>query len=614
MGLEKPLWLLPLLPELAVGVSATLPLSDRSEDWTPPLFSQPFRPIGRADLMSRALAHLRPANTRRLKTAAVVQLWGEPGLGKASIARWVAHFLKPDYPDACLTGHWQSDMPASARSRLLMQWLRQLGWTDSQLPTTLSEQIAFWHACQPNRRLLLWLEVDGAVESLAELIPKTADCAVIITSRYPLEGLSNSIALELTALSQIDGITLLAQVAGHPQTATQIGLWAPLAELCEGIPLALELTGKALQQVPESALAQAIAQQVRTWQRQPHIYAKHRAVAGSFFQICQTLSPIAQAILYRASLPPTPLLSEGLAAYLLQAVPPSALGENGNSEDVAIALQELIEHQCLEEVRYGYQIRHDLIRFLAKAQLASVETMERRQQLRLAISRWYGTQLHQLGWQRHPQGLVAVHSADDPKVETLQQQYQQAIAHTDHWLDAHWLNVLAVWEWTYQAENWPLYLQISLGLSGLLTTAIVRDNWPQMQQQIWAVTQRTDNPLIEAAILNNLANVHARIGEYPQAQTYYEESLERLSPEECSLYYAQVLANLGLVCGWQEKREPHRDLWHQAIAKLEPDPSLEQALRIWMQCTAAEMAAVLEEEPSAVGPGQPLRWLRKLFK
>lgn len=614
MGLEKPLWLLPLLPESTLGAPATNPLSDRSEDWTPPLLSQPFRPIGRADVMSRALAHLRPANTRHLKAAAVVQLWGESGLGKAAIARWVAHFLKTDYPDACLTGRWQSDMPESSRSQLLVQWLRQLRWTESQLPMTLSEQIAFWQSCLRKRRLLVWLEVDGAVESWVELIPQTVDCAVIITSRYPFEGVPNSIELELSPLSQADSITLLAQAAGHPRTATQTGLWAPLAELCDGIPLALELTGTVLQQIPESALAQAIPQQVRIWQRQPHIYAKHRAVAGGFFQVCQTLSPIAQTILYRASLPPTPLLSEELAVYLLQAVPPCSPGENGKPGDIAIAIQELINHQCLEEVRYGYQIRHDLIRFLAKAQLASVETRERRQQLRLAISRWYGAQLHQLSWQRHPQGLMADHAADDPKLEALPQRYHRAIASTDNWLDAHWLNILAVWEWTYQAENWPLYLQISLGLSGLLTTAIGRDVWPQMQQQIWAVIQRTDNLLIKAAILNNLANVHARMGEYAQAQTYYEESLEYLSPEEHSLHCAQVLANLGLVYGYQEKPQLHQDLWHQALAKLESDSSLEQVLRIWMQCTAAETAALLGEENPATGPSQPLRWLRKLFE
>ncbi|GAB3939545.1 hypothetical protein GCM10027614_21980 [Micromonospora vulcania] len=149
----------------------------------PALFTGRTRELAR--LSALLLAHDGPAGT------AVVT--GTGGVGKTWLAlRW-AHDNLHHFPDGQLHvdlgGFGTATQEASPSAVVVRSLLPALGVKPLEIPAEPAAQFALYRSLTADRRLLVLLDNARDAEQVRPLLPGSAGCGVIVTSRHTLPGL-----------------------------------------------------------------------------------------------------------------------------------------------------------------------------------------------------------------------------------------------------------------------------------------------------------------------------------------------------------------------------------------------------------------------------------------
>ncbi|WP_067811956.1 AfsR/SARP family transcriptional regulator [Actinomadura kijaniata] len=165
---------------------------------------------------------------------------GAPGVGKSALAVHVAHRMAALFPDGQLYAELRADGAPVDPAEVLRRFLRDLG--EVGLPATLEERAALFRSRTAGRRVLVVL--DGAVTAgqVRPLVPGAAGCAVLVTGRACLAGLTGVRLVRLGPLAEDDGVRLLGLVGGVPPGPEAV----EVVRLCGGLPLALRAAGMRL--------------------------------------------------------------------------------------------------------------------------------------------------------------------------------------------------------------------------------------------------------------------------------------------------------------------------------------------------------------------------------
>ncbi|MEV5573819.1 BTAD domain-containing putative transcriptional regulator [Spirillospora sp. NPDC052269] len=126
-------------------------------------------------------------------TPRVAVISGEPGAGKTIVSLHVAHRLRSCFPDGQvhveLNG--SGDRPLSPREAMagVLQALRSAGHGAfrSDIPADPEELTDAYREALSDRRILVILDNAAGAWQIEPLLPMTPNCAVLITSRSPLE-------------------------------------------------------------------------------------------------------------------------------------------------------------------------------------------------------------------------------------------------------------------------------------------------------------------------------------------------------------------------------------------------------------------------------------------
>jgi GTPase SAR1 family protein len=194
------------------------------------------------------LDYLLAATTKQAggeSTAAMIfAVSGTAGVGKTALAlRW-AHRIRDEYPDGQLYVNlrgYDPDQPMSAGD-VLAGFLRALGLAGQEIPLEVDERAAAYRSLLTGRRVLVVLDNAATVEQVRPLLPGTASCLVVVTSRDSLAGLvarHGARRLDLDPLPPEDAVVLLRALIGgridtEPEAAatlaqnwaTSIGGWS----------------------------------------------------------------------------------------------------------------------------------------------------------------------------------------------------------------------------------------------------------------------------------------------------------------------------------------------------------------------------------------------------
>jgi tetratricopeptide (TPR) repeat protein len=315
----------------------------------------------------------------------VVGIFGPGGVGKSSLAIRAAHELAPAFPDGQLYVDLRTAGGDEAPARLLGRFLRSLGMTGRAIPDDVDERATVYRSQLAGKRVLVVLDGVTREHQVELLLPGSAGCAVIATSRERLGNLPGLVSVDIDVFDTDVALELIGKVAGPDRIDAEPEAAAELVRFCDGLPLALRIAGARLAgkrhwRVRE--LVGRLADEVRRLDELSHHGQELRSTIGFSYQ---DLGEQEQRLFRLSALVPTPDFPAWVAAALLDT--DFATGQD--------TLENLVDAQLLTVVTYPDQPPryrfHDLIRVYANERLAAAEPADSRQSaLERMLGGWLG--------------------------------------------------------------------------------------------------------------------------------------------------------------------------------------------------------------------------------
>jgi tetratricopeptide (TPR) repeat protein len=317
--------------------------------------------------------------------APVVAVHGKAGVGKTALAVRLAHEIAPGYPDGQLYMNLRGpDWEPLEVGVVLAGFLAELGVASTAIPTELEDRARMYQARLAGRRILVLLDNAASEAQLRPLLPTSATCTVVITSRRRLTGLIDAHPVALDVISEDKGIELLGKIAGESRVTSEPDAAREIVRLCGGLPLAVRIIGAKLDSKRHWRLAR-MAEQLRDEQgRLAALEIGDQGFQASVTLSYEELSETEQRAFRLLGL----VRSAGFADWVLAPLLEVSVAE---SEDIMERLvdAQLMETPAEEHSPVPYRF-HDLIRVYARERLAADETDESRRE---AVRRLLGAYL-----------------------------------------------------------------------------------------------------------------------------------------------------------------------------------------------------------------------------
>ncbi|MFC9620735.1 BTAD domain-containing putative transcriptional regulator [Streptomyces sp. NPDC056930] len=197
---------------------------------------------------------------------AVCVIAGTAGAGKTTLALHWAHRAAPHFPDGQLYVNLHGFAPATGPmppGEAIRGFLEALSVAPERIPDALEARAALLRTKTAGRRLLFVLDNAGDAAQVRPLLPGSAGCAVVVTSRSQLAGLAvtdGALLLSLDVLPREEARELLAARLGADRVAAEPEPVAELIDLCARLPLALAVTAARAAGRPGFALSAVVAE------------------------------------------------------------------------------------------------------------------------------------------------------------------------------------------------------------------------------------------------------------------------------------------------------------------------------------------------------------------
>lgn len=289
---------------------------------------------------------------------AVSALAGIGGVGKTTLAVHVAHQARRHFPDGQLYVDLQGTGNRAAEPETVLgAFLRALGTADSAIPDTLEERAALYRSALDGRRILVLLDNARDAAQVRPLLPGTAGCAALITSRVRMVDLAGAHLVDLDVMSPDEALQLFTRIVGAERVGAEREAALDVVAACGFLPLAIRIAASRLaarRTWTVSVLAAKLADERR---RLDELQAGDLAVKATFELGYGQLEP-AQARAFRLlGLADGPDISLAAAAAVLDL-------PRHETEDL---LEALVDTSLLESAAPGRYRYHDLVRLYARA-------------------------------------------------------------------------------------------------------------------------------------------------------------------------------------------------------------------------------------------------------
>ena len=231
-----------------------------------PAWPSPF--AGRAAELAE-LGKTMDARSDAAATVVISAIGGIGGIGKTWLAlRW-AHDNVDRFPDGQLYVNLRGFDPAAQPvppAVAMRGFLDALGVEPARIPADPDAQAGLYRSLVAGRRMLIVLDNARDTSTVVPLLPGTASCAVLVTSRHQLAVLVSSHGarpLALDVLSEAEARELLTGHLGADRAVSEQQAVATLLRHCAGLPLALGITATRAALQPGLPLA-ALAVEIET--------------------------------------------------------------------------------------------------------------------------------------------------------------------------------------------------------------------------------------------------------------------------------------------------------------------------------------------------------------
>ncbi len=302
---------------------------------------------------------------------------GMAGVGKTALAVHWARNVAGRFLDGQLYVNlrgYDAEGAAVTPEEVTGWFLTALGVPASQIPADAPARCGLYRSVLAGRRVLIVLDNARDAAQVRPLLPGSAGCLVVVTSRSALAGLAateGARPLRLGPLAEEEGVRLLAARLGPERVAAEPGAVAELTAWCGHLPLALAVMAARAAADPglplgvlagaagaEATAAGAGPERLEVLETGDPATSLRQLLSWSHGQ----LSPPAARMFALLGVHCGPDITVSAAASLA-AVPRAAAGRG---------LAELAGASLVAEHRPGRYVMHDLVRGYAAGQARQV--------------------------------------------------------------------------------------------------------------------------------------------------------------------------------------------------------------------------------------------------
>jgi len=331
----------------------------------------------------------------------LVSICGGAGIGKTVLAIHWAHRIKDRFPDGQLYANLRGFDPgdnAATPEEVVRGFLEALNVPAERTPVAADALFGLYRSLLADKRILVVLDNARDAAQVRPLLPGSAGCRTVVTSRDQLSGLTTvegASPVELDVLPPAEAHDLLTRRIGMARAAAEPEAVTEISTLCARLPLALAIVAARAVMNPGFSLA-SLAAELRGADG-PATHDQQRP-AGDLLDVLEagdaavslravfswsylTLDPPAARLFRLLGLHPGPHVTVVAAASLL-------------GEPVSRArslLATLARAHLLVEPAPGRYTAHDLLRAYARELVHTVDTEDSRH---AAVGRMLDHHLH----------------------------------------------------------------------------------------------------------------------------------------------------------------------------------------------------------------------------
>jgi tetratricopeptide (TPR) repeat protein len=446
--------------------------------------------VGRDAEITQLVKTLRQA-AESGAVAAISGVRGMGGIGKTELAYKVALELRDAFPDAQLLVELRGATDNPIPSTQALQTVIRAFEREAKLPDALDELKQVYNSVLTGKRVLILADDAKDAAQVRPLLPPPG-CGLLVTSRnhFALPGMAT---LDLRTLPEADAEALLCEICPRICADAMV-----LAKLCGYLPLALRVSASFLAARPSRPVDEYVQQlkdeRIRLEKlRDPH--DPELDVAASLRLSYDALDEATQSALCQLSVFVTSFDRDAARAVV-------AVSEGEKVDEV---LDELCRLSLLEwdEKVERYSV-HELVRVFGARQLTNSETV----------------------WHRYAQHYAQV-------ADSARRLYHQGGAQLASGLalfDRERTHIDQGWDWAQAQAGKPaadavlLDMSDATALTGDLRYDRRRERIPQLEAAL-AAARRLNERGAEGAILGNLGNAYADLGETRKAIEFHNQAL-----------------------------------------------------------------------------------------
>lgn len=546
---------------------------------------------GRDAEMDGVRALLRNALDAGRTTPVVVAISGQPGVGKTALALRAAHEVRELFRD----GQLYADLGGvGARpvepEHVLGEWLRDLGFDAANVPDAVEGRSRLFRSRLAGRRMLLVLDDASHEAQIRPLLPGSAGCAVITTSRTALTGLESAHLIELRVLPSAQAVELLARIAGRERVAAQPEAAAAIVDACGRLPLGLRVAGARLAARPAWPLERLATLLGDERRRLDVLVAGDLEVRASISLSYQALSDRLREALRLLGALEVRHLAPWMAAALLNET------EN-TAESILERLEErrLLEPASLDPVGQARYRFHDLVRTFARERLREEERASRQA---AALDRVVAAALAQacdaatrLGALMPPMVAWTPPGQAAPRGSS-----RRLLEDPLTWFATESEGLIGL---VLQAADAgaPGAWRLAAALAPFFDVRSFWDDWRRTHEAALAAVLRLGDREGEAALRGGLGFLQEHLGQLPEAVQNFERSLELTPGGEPA---AAAWHGLGEALWAQGRVEDSIRAFQRSLGLLRASGTREEALVLKALAVALHEHGLVEDARSAL--------------
>jgi len=453
----------------------------------------------------------------------IAAISGMPGVGKTALAVHWARRAASRFPGgqlhANLRGFDAAGLPAEPGD-IIRGFLEALQVPADQIPAGLDAQAALYRTLVASRRMIIVLDNARDAAQVRPLLPGSAACVVLVTSRRQLTGLAaaeSAYLLTLDPLARSDAHELLTSRLGADRSASEPDAVSGLVDSCARLPLALSIAAARAAARPGFPL-RVLARQLQDRQRRLNALdagEEAASIRAVFSWSYDQLSAGAARMFRLLGVHPGPDVSIPAAASMA-AVPP---------EEASRLLSELTQSHLMAEHFPGRFEFHDLLRAYAAERAATHDGELSSAALRRVLDHYLHT-TQAADQLINPARDAVVGDQPGPGVTPEQFQNEQV---AQAWLQAERQVLIAAVRHAADAH----FPQHALQLASTMVTFLDRQgqlhDYVTTQQIALAAAQHLGDLTAQARAHADLGGAYGRLDQFANASRCLSQALSQYS-------------------------------------------------------------------------------------